>query len=217
MGLFGRGNQYDRKILLREARDAQSKRKHKKAVDLLRRISSVEPNNCEIHAMMAPSLAERGLEFCAWEAYVIATSALLREGKKEAALGFYRDATERMPRHYEAWISRSDLERSMGRRDDALGTLADALPHFRRRASRYQLISLLRGILKMAPGDKDAVIELAFALSKTGQRREAIAQLEKLAKSSDGRYLRHVRRIQWNITPNLVHSWLWLRACAPVH
>ena len=170
MGLFGRRRGYDRKLILSEAREFQSRGKHKGAVNLLRQILAVEPNNVEIHALIAPSLAEIGLEFCAWTSYGHVAAVLLRDGKKKLALGYYRDATKRMPQHHEAWMARVALTRSMGRKDDAKQILERALPHFRRRASRHYLIAQLRCLLEIVPGDKRAILELSYVLSKTGQK-----------------------------------------------
>jgi tetratricopeptide (TPR) repeat protein len=213
MGLFRRRNGYHRDRLIRDAREFQRRKKHKKALALLRRVMVVEPNNVEIHALIAPSLAERGLEFSAWESYSRAVAALLRDGKNQPALDFYKDATRRMPRHYEAWTSRAALERRMERRDDARRTLEAALPHFRRRATRYPLISLLRSLLKIDGVYRSTTLELACLLSKTGQRAEALTLLTQLAETADVPFLRKVRRTQWNVTPSLTHSWLLLRSC----
>ncbi len=213
MSLFGRRNKYDRKKLLQEAREAQHKGKHKKAITQLRRILTREPNNTEIHSLIAPSLAQSGLAFNAWESYVCTAKVLLRDDKKQAAINVFQDATRRMPLHYEAWTAKADLERSMGRKNDAIRTLGQALPHFRRRATRYPLISLLRRQLKIDPEDRNTILELASLLSKTGQMDEAKMRLAKLAEASNGRLLREVRRSQWNIDPSLTHSWLWLCAC----
>jgi tetratricopeptide (TPR) repeat protein len=210
--LFGRRSEYDQKHLLREAREAQRRDKHKKALFLLRKIMIVEPNNAEINALLAPSLAECGLEFSAWECYERTAKAVLRDGKKQIALEFYRDATRRMPRHYESWKSRAALECNMDHKDDAIRTLKEALPHFRRRAAYYHLTSLLRRLLKLDPNHRDVILELASVLSKTRQKEEAQLMLVKLAETSDGRLLRQVRRTQWNISPSLAHSWLWLRS-----
>ncbi|MCH7869618.1 MAG: hypothetical protein IH881_18135 [Myxococcales bacterium] len=213
MGYFRRRRGYDRKLLLTEACDLQRRNKHKRAVILLRKILTAEPNNVEIHALIAPSLAELGLEFCAWTSYEHVTAALSRDGKKQSALDYYCDATTRMPRHLEAWVSRVALTRSMGRRDDARQILESALPHFRRRATRYPLISLLRCLLDIEPGNKCAALELAYLLSKTSQKYEALVLLSKLADASNGSFLQNVRRTQWRIEPSLAHSWLWLRSC----
>lgn len=213
MSLFGRRNEYDRGRLVREALEYQRRGKHKKALARFRRVIVAEPNNVEVHAQIAPSLCECGLEFSAWGSYTTVASALLKNDKKQAALDFYRDATERMPRHYEAWTARATLERRMERTADAKRTLEAALPHFRRHATRYQLISLLRALLKLNPSDRSTTLELSRVLSKTGQREEALALLAKLATSARGPLLRLVRRTQWNVTPSLAHSWLWLRSC----
>ena len=212
MSLFGRQRSYDRERLLREAREVQPRGKHQKTVRLLREILIVEPDNPEIHALIAPSLAERGLEFCAWDSYGRAATGLLRDGNEQPALDAYRDPTQRMPRHYEAWASRIALERSMGRSADAKSTLKSALSHFRRRATRYALISQLRLLLELDPAERGSTLELAFVLSKTGQKREALMLLLKLGEASEGRFLRQLRRVQWNIEPSLLNSWLWLRS-----
>jgi thioredoxin-like negative regulator of GroEL len=213
MGLLGRRKIYDRKVLLTEARDAQRRGKHKKAVALLRRILCVEPNNAEIHAMIAPSLAERRLRFDAWQSYTYTAQVLIRDGKKQAALSVYADASKRMPGEFEVWIAKSELELSMGGRAEASRTLGSALPHFRKRATRYPLIALLRRRLTIDPEDMETTLELASNLSRTGQKDEAKMHLSKLAEASVGRLLRQVRRSQWSIEPSLAHSWLWLRSC----
>jgi tetratricopeptide (TPR) repeat protein len=213
MGLFGRRKDYDRKRLLRAAREAQRRGRHRNAITHYRRVLIVEPNNDSIHALIAPSLAECGLRFSAWESYSRSATAMLRDGKKQHALDCYCDATLRMPRHYEAWCARIAVECSMARRADAKRSLEDALPHFRRRATRHPLISLLRRRLALDLGDTATTLELAFTLAKTGQKDEAMSLLRQLAQSSNGPVLRSIRRTQWNIAPNLTHSWLWLRSC----
>lgn len=212
MSLFRRHDDYDRTRLLREARDAQRRGRHRNAIRHLRRILVVEPNSVEIHGSIAPSLAVRGLEFCAWESYQRAASACFRDGKKQLALDLYRDATRRMPRHFEAWQARAALERRMGRDAQAKRSLERALKRFRRRSSRDPRIALLRQIIELDPSDSDALVELAWVLSKTDQKQEALFILTRLAESPGSTGLRRVRRTQWRIEPSLVHSWLWLRA-----
>ncbi len=212
MGLFGRRDDYDRTRLLREARDAQRKGKHKRALACLRRVLVVEPNSAELHGLIASSLAERGLEFSAWESYQRSALSCYRDGKKQLALDLYRDATKRMPRHYEAWKARAALERRLSRAVDAKRTLEAALEHFRTRAMRHPLIALLRQLLEVDPNNIDAKLELAFVLSKTGQKDEALLLLSKLAKVSDTCALRRVRGSQWRIEPSVLHSWRWFRA-----
>jgi tetratricopeptide (TPR) repeat protein len=213
MSLFRRRSGYDRKHLLRQAREMQRRGRHKKAVALLRQILIVEPNNSQIHAMIAPSLASHRLEFSAWVSYSGAATEWLRDGKKQLALDCYLDATQRMPRHYQAWTERIAVQLSMGRRDEAKASLEAALAHFRRRATRHPLISLLRRLLELDPGNRTASLELAYVLSKTGQKQEALILLTKLAEASTGPLLRQVRRLQWNVSPSLMHSWRWLCAC----
>lgn len=212
MGLFGRRDDYDRTRLLRDARETQRRGKHKKAVAHLRRILIVEPNSVELHALIAPSLAACGLEFSAWESYQRAAAACVRDKKNQLALDLYVDASKRMPRQYDVWKARAALERRLGRADEAKATLAAALTHFRSRADRYRRISLLRQWLELDPKNLDLKLDLAAALSTTGQKEEALLLLSKLADAADASRLRRVRRTQWRIEPSMVHSWLLLRA-----
>ena len=212
LGWFRRGSEYDRKTLLREAREAQKRGKHQKALRLLRRIQFVEPNNVELHALIAPTLARCGWEFCAWESYRVAAIALARGGKNQAALSLYCDATKRMPRNFDAWVTRAQLERSMSHPDRARLTLIEARRQFRGRRSRPQAVSILRRILEITPGDDETTLDLAALLSRMGRKDEALLLLDRLAESCHGPLLRRVRHTQWSVTPSLAHTWFWLRA-----
>jgi tetratricopeptide (TPR) repeat protein len=212
LGWFRRGSEYDRKTLLREAREAQKRGRHKKALRLLRRIQFVEPNNVELHALIAPTLARCGWEFCAWESYRIAALALARGGEKQAALSLYRDATKRLPRNFDAWVARAQLERSMSNPDQARLTLIEARRRFRGRRNRPQAVSLLRRILEITPGDDETTLDLAALLARMRRKDEALLLLGRLAESCDGTLLRRVRHTQWSVTPSLAHTWFWLRA-----
>ena len=119
MGLFSRRDQYDRTRLLREARKELRKAKFKRALPPLRSIMAREPDNPELHALIAPALAARRHGFEAWESYQTAIRALYKHGKKEAALELHTDATRRLPHIIETWVRRAELERELNRRDDA--------------------------------------------------------------------------------------------------
>ena len=74
------------------------------------------------------------------------------------------------------------------------------------------MLSQLRLLLEIDPGDKSPTLELAFMLSRTGQKHEALILLPKIADASEGRFLQQLRRVQWNIEPSLFNTWLWLRS-----
>ena len=212
MPFFGRRRDYDRKRLLNDAREARRRGKHRRAIAYYRQILVVEPNSIEIHTLIASSLAASGLDFCAWESYQRASEACLDGGEMKLALDLLTDANARMPRHYGAWIATAALQRTMGRTPEARRTIKCALAHFRGRATRHERVSLLRLALELDPRDRAVELELAYALVKSGQKDEALVLLTRLAEASDGSFLRKVRRIQWNMTPSLSHSWLWLRS-----
>ncbi len=212
MGWFGKSDVYDRRRILREARDAQRRGRHKRAAELLRRILVVEPECAEIHALLAPSLAARKQTFDAWDSYQRAARAFMNDGRKQQALDLFRDATEKLPRHYASWNARASLERSMGRTSEAKRTFETALPFFRSRKQRPERIALLRQLMSVSPDAADTQLSLAAALAKAGRKHEALHLLTELAKSVEPDALRRIRRCQWEIEPSLTHSWLWLRS-----
>ncbi len=212
MGWFRNRDVYDRRRILREAREAQRRKRHKQAVTLLRRILVVEPQSPEIHGLIAPSLAARKQTFDAWESYTHAAKSWMRDGRKQQAVDLYRDATQRLPQHFPAWKTLAALERSLGKPDAARQTLEAALVHFRGRSRRPERIALLRRLVELAPKAGEAQLLLAVALAKAGRKHEALHLLAELSKRVEPEGLRRIRRCQWEIEPSLTHSWLWLRA-----
>ncbi len=212
MRLFSRKQAYDRKHILDEAARARKRRRNKKAISLYRKVLAVEPNNTELHAQIAPLLADVGWRFDAWESYRSAAQALLRNNARARALNLYRDATRRLPQCYDTWSTLSLLELQSGRREAAHATLRTARQEFRTRRTRPEAISLLRKLLELDPRDLPAALDLARLLSKTGREEEALHLLAQLATRTHGDELRRIRKTQWRITPTLIHTWLWLRS-----
>ncbi|MCG8591528.1 MAG: hypothetical protein MJE66_19710 [Proteobacteria bacterium] len=212
MGLFGRGNDYDRARILDAAGKAKAKNRRRTAIRLYRRVLAIEPGNAELHGRIAPLLADVGSRFDAWRSYRIAAQALTRDGRDEQALAFYRDATSRLPREFGAWQAQARLERKLGHKDTAVETLLAGRRRFRRRGLRPQAIALLRQALEIAPSRRSIVIDLARLLARTRQEEEALLLLERSAERATGRELLSIRSVQWRITPTLRHTWLWLRA-----
>ncbi|MBW2290692.1 MAG: tetratricopeptide repeat protein [Deltaproteobacteria bacterium] len=212
MGLFGRGTQYDRTIFLRRAREELRNGKYKRALPLLRQIMAREPNNPELHALIAPALAARGHDFEAWESYQTAAQALYKHGNKAAALELHTDATRRLPHLIDTWVRRAELERELTRQDAALKTLLAGRKRFAKRRSRPQAISLLRRALEINPKAHAVILDLAGLLARTDQKDEALFHLESLAQKSRGENLKAVCKAQWAVLPSLANTWRWMRA-----
>ena len=211
MGLFSRRVQYDRKRLLAEAERARTKRRSRRAVALYRRILIAEPHNADLHARVAPLLAQTGDEFDAWQSYRRASGALMKAKRQDAALALYREATESLPRQIEAWQWVAKLERSRGQRERARDALLGGRQHQRRRRDRPQAIALLRGALDLDPSNLVIVVDLARLLARGHQLAEAQLLLTDMAGKTSGATLRKVRAAQWRIEPSLRHTWYWLR------
>ena len=103
-----------------------------------------EPRNPELHARLAPLLAETGQHFDAWVSFRATARACLRHGQVEKAIAVYRDASRYLPREVQVWQSIARLLRKKGRTAEAVETLVEGSRRFRPRWLRPQAIYLLR-------------------------------------------------------------------------
>lgn len=213
MGLFSRKMQYDRTKFLRRAQEELSRSKYARALRLLRPLLSREPNNPEIHELIAAPLAERGKCFDAWESYKIGAHHLYKQGNKQAALVLYIDATHRLPLVFDAWIARAELQRELVRKDEAIRTLLKGREAFKKRRYRPQAISFLRRALELIPNSPKLTLDLADLLSRSGQAEEALFLLDALARHNPSSVnLKVIHRARWNVLPSISNTWRWMRA-----
>ncbi len=210
--LFRRRSQYDRTRFLREAREELRNKKFRRALLLLRQLLAREPNNPELHALIAAPLAERGFAFDAWASYQAAAAALCTLGKKQAALALYADATRRLPHCFDAWVARASLERELGRPETARGVLLEGRDRFNQRRFRSEAIALLQRALEIDPGSLEVIFDLARLLMRVGRKEEALFQLDRLAGQTRGKHLKAIYRVKCFLSPSLANSWRWLRA-----
>lgn len=212
MGLFRNHSDYDRSRILDAATRARAKKKRAQAIDLYRWVLAVEPQNGELHARLAPLLAETGQRFDAWCSFKAVARAYLREGHADKALAVYREAALHLPREAEVWQALARLQHKRGCEREALETLLKASRHFRPRRLRPQAIHLLRRAREIEPWNFEVVLELARLLASTRQRHEARILLHGLAERSGEKRLRRVRAAQLRLEPGLSTTWRWLRA-----
>ena len=211
-GFFGRVRRFDRNRILEAAARARLRRRRRRAIQLYRWVLAVEPRNIELHAVLAPLLAETGQYFDAWISYRTVARACQRRGEVEKALAVYREAARYMPRELQAWNAIAALEHRSGRTREAIDTLVEGARHFRSRWRRPQAILLLRRARELDSWNFETVLELARLLSGSEQAEEAWLLLQGLAVRSEGEALRRVRGAQFCIAPGLRQAWLWLRA-----
>jgi tetratricopeptide (TPR) repeat protein len=212
MGLFRSQSAYDRSRILDAASRARAKKKRARAIDLYRWVLAVEPKNGEMHAKLAPLLAETGQHFDAWCSFKAVARAHLREGHADKALAVYREAALYLPREAQAWQAVARLQHKLGSSGDALETLLEGSRHFRTRWLRPQAIHLLRRAREIEPWNFDVVLEMARLLASTGQGHEARILLDGLAERSGEERLRRVRAAQFRLAPGLGTAWRWLRS-----
>jgi len=201
---------YDRAAILDAAARARARKKRARAVELYRWVLAVEPQNAELHAKLAPLLAQTGEYFDAWCSFRIVARACLRAGYADKALAVYKDATLYLPREPEAWLAVARLQYKAGDARYAVETLLEGSRNFNTRWLRPQAIHLLRRAREVEEWNFEVVSELAQLLALHDQRPEAQLLLNGLAPRSDGDRLRRVRALQLRVSPTPKGVWRWL-------
>ena len=125
MGWFGGMRPYDRTRILGAAARARAKNKRRKAIALYRSVLAVERSNPELHARIAPLLAETGQRFDAWVSYQTLAQSCLRDGSTERALAVYREAAGYLPHETQVWLAMARLHLKRGKRSEAVEALLE--------------------------------------------------------------------------------------------
>jgi tetratricopeptide (TPR) repeat protein len=211
MGILGRRAIADRDQMLEAAARARSRGRRRKAIALYRQVLATDRSNADLHAKLAPLLAETGQDFDAWNSYRATAQAALRAGREDRALAIYEQASKHLPREIQIWQALARLLARQGDEDAAVETLVDASRHFRLPFMRAQAIHLLRRARTIDPWHFETVIELAALLRRCEQRAEARNLLDGLAERASGRRLRRVRAAQLRLGPGARTLWTWLR------
>ncbi len=212
MGWIARSSDYDRSRILDAAARARSKKRRARAIELYRRVLAYEPQNPELHAKLAPLLAETGQGFDAWQSFRAVARARLREGHPDQALAVYREAALFLPQEIQAWQAVARLQHRAGRSREALETLLEGSRNFRTRWLRPQAVALLRRARDIEAWDFEIVLELGKLLASDDQMHEAAMLFEGLVARSQGERLRRVRAAQLRHRPGPRTFWCWLEA-----
>ncbi len=179
---------------------------------LYRRVLALEPANADLHARVAPLLAETRQRFDAWISFRTAARAYQKQGRSERALATYREAARHLPREPEVWKATARLHRREGRPHEAVEVLLEGSRRFRGRRRRPQAIALLRCVREIEPWHVPATTQLARTLASAGRKAEAAALLSDLAANLRSHAdMACVRFAQWRIHPSLIHTWRWQR------
>jgi len=202
---------YDRARMLDDAARARARKQRGRAIALYRQVLAFEPQNAELHAKLAPLLAETGQPFDAWCSFKAVARAWLRAGQPDTALAVYRDATLYLPREVQAWQSVARLLYRQRRTREAVETLLEGSRRFHTRWLRPQAVFLLRRAREIDPWEFDVVLELAVLLASSHQGSEAALLLDGLAERSSGARLRRVRAAQLQVAPGPTALWSYLR------
>jgi tetratricopeptide (TPR) repeat protein len=202
---------YDREQLLEAAARARARNRRRKAIALYRHVLAVERGNTDLHARLAPLLAETGQPFDAWQSFRTTAQAALREGRDDKALAIYREASQHLPREIQVWQALARQLSKGGDDAEAIEALIEGSRQFRTPYLRPQAIHLLRRARTIDPWHFETVLELAGLLGRCDQREEARLLLDGLAERAAGRRLERVRRAQLRLDPGLRTVWQLLR------
>jgi len=211
MGILGRTAAVDRDQLLEAAARARSRGQRRRAISLYREVLADDRGNTDLHAKLAPLLAETGQDFDAWNSFRTTAQAALRAGREDRALAIYEQAAKYLPREIQVWQALARLLARQGDEGAAVEALLEGSRHFRVPFLLPQAIHLLRRARTVEPWDFETVIDLAGLLRRCEQRAEARLLLDRLAARVSGRRLRRVRGAQLRLAPGPRAFWRWLR------
>ncbi len=203
---------YDRRRVMEAAERARTRKKRRKAIALYRWVLAIEPNNVELHAKLAPLLAQTGQNFDAWRSFRVTASAALRERRDDKALAIYRDAANHLPQETQAWQRLAHLLAKQGEKEGAIDVLIEGSRQFQTHFLRSEAAHLLRRARSFDPWNYDVVFELAQHLGRADQREEARLLLEGLARRTGGHRLRRVRAARLRLDKSPAAAWRWLRS-----
>jgi tetratricopeptide (TPR) repeat protein len=179
--MFRSRTPYDRQRILEAAARARAKNQRQRAIDLYRWVLAVERNNADLHARLAPLLAETGQDFDAWNSFRATAHAALREGREDRAFAVYREASQYLPREIQVWQALARLAQRRGDVEEAIEILLEGSRHFRSPFLRPQAIHLLRRARTLDAWHFECVLELAGHLGRVRQSEEARILLDGLA------------------------------------
>ncbi|HEX5066330.1 MAG TPA: tetratricopeptide repeat protein [Myxococcota bacterium] len=202
----------DRQSILEQAARERSRGRRRRAIALYRTVLATERSNAELHAKLAPLLAETGQSFDAWQSYRVVAHAALREGREDRALGAYREATQLLPREIEAWQGVARILCKRAEEPEAVEVLVEGSRQFRTPFLRPLAIHLLRRARSIEPWNPVVVLELAEHLGRADQPEEARLLLAELALRTSGKTLRRVRLAELRVDPSVSRALRWLRA-----
>jgi tetratricopeptide (TPR) repeat protein len=210
--MFRTRTPYDRQRILEAAARARAKNQRQRAIDLYRWVLAVERNNADLHARLAPLLAETGQDFDAWNSFRATAHAALREGREDRAFAVYREASQYLPREIQVWQALARLAQRRGDIEEAIEILLEGSRHFRSPFLRPQAIHLLRRARTLDTWHFESVLELAGHLGRARQSEEARILLSGLAARATERQRKRVRAAQMRLDPGLGSLLRWARS-----
>lgn len=202
----------DRRRLLADAKRACNRGRSRRAIAIYRQILLEDPRNVPVKLRLSPLLAGSGESFEAWQHFRAAARDLARGRRYEECLSVYREACRCLPREFEAWRLRAELELRLGREEEAYETLLEGRRFFDTAGTRAQAISLLTRARAIEPWDPELCLDLAQLYARCDLRVAAYELLAILAYRVEGWELCRVRARQWRLTLSFHDAWRWLRA-----
>ena len=212
MALFSRKEApFDRARIMSAASTARAKGNRKKAIAEYRRVLAALPDDCEVHAKIAPLLVENKELDAAWASFRLAGEGYHAKGFADKAISIFKQAGSQLPWRVHAFERIAELHLERERRGDAIKILVEARALYRGRADRESALRVLERLLAIDPDRLDAQLDVAWLLKKTGRKAEAHTLLEDLVHKRAGPERRRVRKALFALHPtpaSLLRWWL---------
>lgn len=210
MALLSGEGPASRTELLEKASKYRAKGKLKKAIVAYKKVLEEDADDHEVHARVAPLLAQTGEPGGAMASFRTAAEGFMRRGFVDKAIAVYRQAVESVPHDERAWDRLADLYLAKERPKDAVTTLLDGRRRYKKAYDRPRAIRLLRRALGLEPLNVAVAIDLARQLKKNKEREESRAILEHVVEQLEGKPRRRVRRALLRLYPSPRTFWRWL-------
>lgn len=204
-----RPESYNRADKLDAAARATRRGRKGRAIAEYSKVLTLDPGDFDVHAKVAPLLAQKGRYDEAWTSYTSAAEGFHARGFTDRAIGIYRQAGRCIPGKTEPWESVVRLQMEKGLKADAVNTLVDAAERFKGRKMRPGRIKLLRRAFDVAPWHPDVTFTLAASLAKSGSPAESLKLFNGLAERTTGREHSRVRLAILLRFPSPGNAWRW--------
>jgi tetratricopeptide (TPR) repeat protein len=178
-----------------------------------REVLKVEPDNVELHAKLAPLLVEHGDERAAWDSYIFAGRAYLKDGYPQKALSLFRQAATHFS-SVRVWEQIADIHQQRGHQQDAANALLEGSKQFTSSKVVEHGLRLITRAFRLQPYRTDISLQYASLLATSGRFPQARRLLNELSErvKDDRRARIRIAWLRFRLFPGMTTFSDYLRA-----